>query len=1043
MNIAEVSIKQSTTMLVLLVVIGIAGYFSYYSLGWLEDPEFTIKDAIITTTYPGATAKEVEQEVTDPMEKSVQQLKQLKYINYSISSPGLSIIDATIQDKYNRKTLPGVWQQLRDKISDNQNKLPPGATQTIVNDDFGDVYGVLYALTGKGYTWRELKDYGDFLRTELLCVDGVAKVVFWGEQQEMVYLEFSRTRLSEVGLTPTAIIDAISSQNLVKPAGQVLVGNDYVWIFPTGEFQDFTAIGEQSVRDPKTGTSLKIKDFATLRKTFFEPPINVMRYSAASDKKNGVEGYSGEPALGIGIAPRADANVVNVGDAIKKRLAELEEQRPFGMELNTITFQGDAVESAVQNFVVNLIEAVIIVVGVLLIFMGLRSGLLIGVLLVLIVAATFICMYVHEITLQRISLGALIIALGMLVDNGIVIADGMLVNIGKGMSRLDAAKQVVSQTTLPLLGGTIVGILAFSAIGLSPDSTGEYCGSLFWVICYSMLWSWIMAITVVPLLGNMIFRETDSANTATDPYGTRFYKAYRKILSGLIQYRWVTVSALAVGLAISFHLFQYVDRSFFPESDQPRFYVDLWLPQGRDIRDVDKSLSQIAQHLTASDPTTGEKRFPRIKFVSTYAGSGAPRFTLTYNAEPHNSSYGFIMVEVDKMDSSLSNEVFPELQDYIDENFPDALGMVQRFKMGASYPATIEARFIGADPEVLRNLANKAKVIMANEKQARYARIDWRQREKVIRPLFSEERARYAGVTREDLCSALQVNFIGKNVGLYREENNLIPIYARPRDSDRTAVENLYHAMIWSDSAAKYLPVQQIVTGFSTEWQDTIVRRRYGKRCVTAQCEPVAEVTGPTLWKQLHKKIEAIPLPPGYSLEWGGQEESSSNANQGISKTLPISFLLMGLIVLVLYNAIRQSVIIFMNVPLAMMGVTFGLLCTGVPFGFMAMLGFLSLSGMMIKNAIVLVDQIDHEILDGKPLLEAIVESGVTRVRPVALGAATTVMGMIPLISDPFFCGMAVTICFGLTFATALTLLICPVLYALFFRAPRCIASKE
>ncbi len=1037
MNLAEFSIRQNVTMLVLLVVIGIGGYFSYFSLGWLEDPEYTIKDAIILTQYPGATAKEVEQEVTDPMEKAVQGLKQLKHLNYSISSPGLSIIDATVQDRYDRKTLPGVWQQLRDKIFDNQKKLPPGAKQTVVNDDFGDVYGVLYALTGKGYTWREIKDYADFLRTELLRVDGVAKVVFWGEQQEIVYLEFSRSRLSQLGLDPNVIVSAISSQNLVNPSGQVLVGTDYIWIFPTGEFQDFSAIGDQIVRDPKTGATFKVSDLASLQKAFLDPPVNLMRYSSAPDLKNGVAGVAGEEALGIGIAPRADANVVNMGKAIKERLAELDDQRPMGMELRTITFQGDAVEMAVSNFIVNLVESVLIVVGVLLIFMGLRSGLLIGILLVLIVAATFICMYLHDITLQRISLGALIIALGMLVDNGIVVADGMLVNINKGLSRLAAAKQVVGQTTLPLLGGTVVGILAFSAIGLSPDSTGEYCSSLFWVICYSMLWSWIMAITVVPLLGHMIFREKQDSAQAVDPYNTLFYRSYRRLLTGLIRFRWLTVGALTVALLLAVHFFQYVDRSFFPESDQPRFYVDFWMPQGYDIRSVDQDLNKIAQFLTQTDPKTGEKRFPRIKFVSTYAGSGAPRFTLTYSAEQHNNSYGFLMVEVDKMDNALSEEVFPVLQDFIDENFPDALGMVQRFKMGASYPATIEARFFGDDPQVLRDLANQAKSIMANETMARYARVDWRQREKVIRPIYSEARARYAGIMRDDLCHALQTNFIGKEVGLFREESNLIPIYARPVEADRAEVQNLYHAMIWSESAAKYLPVQQIVSGFSTDWQDTLVRRRYGKRCMTAQCEPVVQVTGPTLWENIHEKIEALPLPAGYTLEWGGQYESSNNANEGISKTLPLSFLAMGIIVLMLYNALRQSAIIFLNIPLALIGVVVGLLWTGVPFGFMAMLGFLSLSGMMIKNAIVLVDQIDCEIRNGKSVLDAIIESGVSRVRPVALGAATTVMGMMPLIPDPFFSGMAVTICFGLTFATALTLLVCPVLYALFFKAPR------
>ncbi len=1037
MNVAETAIKHRITMLVFILVISIAGYISYYKLGWLEDPEYTIKDAIITTQYPGATAEEVEQEVTDPMENAIQELKQLKYLNYSISAPGLSIIDATIQDKYDKHTLPGIWQQLRNKVFDNQDQLPPGAQQSVVNDDFGDVYGILYGLTGKGYTWRELKDYGDFLRKELLRVDGVAKIIFWGQQQEMIYLEFSRSRLSEMGLSPDAVINSISSQNLVKPAGQVLVGSDYVWIFPTGEFRDFKAIGDQIIRDPKSGNTFRISDFATVRKTYSAPPTNLLRYNIAPDAAAGIEGYSGEQALGVCISARPDANVVNMGAAIKKRLAELDVNRPYGMELNTISFQGDAVASSISMFVENLVEAVIIVVGVLLIFMGVRSGLLIGAMLMLIVAATFVCMYLHDITLQRISLGALIIALGMLVDDSIVIAEGMLVNIQKGMSRIAAANQIVNQTTLPLLGGTTIGIIAFASIGLSQDSTGEYCSSLFWVICYALLWSWIMAITVVPLFGYFIYKEKVSEGERKDPYANPFYKAYRRILSGMIRYRWMAVLTLVLGLLSATYGFRYVDQSFFPESSQPRFYVDFWAPQGQDIRYVDQSITQIAQHLTSINPKTGQKNFPRVKFVSTFAGSGAPRFTLTYSAEQHNSSYGFIMVEVDAMDDSLSSSVFPQLQTYIDEHFPDALGMIQRFKMGASYPATIEARFIGPDTEVLRGLANQAKSIMANEELARYVRIDWRQREKVVTPIFSEERARYAGVTREDLCNTLQMNFVGSSAGLYREKNNLIPIYARPTATDRTSIDNVYYATVWSDSAGKYLPVQQIVNGFSTRWEDTIIRRRYSKRCLTAQCEPVPQITGPALLDKLQKKIEAIPLPPGYQMEWGGQKESSDNANAGVMSTFPLTFLIMALIVLMLYDSVRKTIVILLNVPLAMVGVTIGFLITGVPFGFMAMLGFLGLTGMMIKDAIVLIDELEHELSLGTPIRDAIINAGVSRVRPVALCAATTVMGMTPLVTDPFFSGLAVTFCFGLTFATALTLLVCPVFYAVFFRVSK------
>ena len=1030
MNIAESAIKRVVTTMMFIVVLVVAGYLSYWKLGWLEDPVFTIKDAMIITSYPGATAEEVEQEVTNTLEEAIQELKQLKYLYKSISLPGLSIIDARIQDKYNGKNLKQVWDELRHKVRDNQYKLPPGCNEPVINDDFGDVYGVMYAIVAPGYTWREMKDYADFLRKRLLRVEGVAKVIYWGEQQQAIYVEISRSRLSELGISPDVIKQTVNDQNLVTPSGQVMVDTDYVWIFPSGEYQDIDAIADLIVRDEKTGATFKIGDIATVKRGFVEPASNLMSYTNI----NGEEKYEGRSCMAFCISPRDDANVVNMGEAIKSELKALQEFQPLGMELKEIVFQGDAVKASVNNFLVNLAESVAIVIVVLLIFMGLRSGLLIGMLLIFIVTATFVCMYIQGITLQRISLGALIIALGMLVDNGIVIADGMLINIKRGMDKITAAGTIVKQTTLPLLAGTIVGILAFSAIGLSPDSTGEYCGSLFWVIFYSMLWSWLMAITVVPVIGKMILK-TDNKKDNKDPYDTVFYRGYRRFLAVLVRYRWITLTFMAGLLALAIYGFGVVPRSFFPESDTPRFYIDFWEPQGTDIRVVDSHLKQVADFLTGVDEKTGKKRFPHVKFVSTYAGSGAPRFTLTYSAETQNPSYGFILVEVDKMDKELVDDMFPKLGEYLDVLAPNVLSKLMKFKMGASYDSTIEARFFGDDAEILRDLTQQAMEIMYAEPKAQYIRNNWRQREKVSVPLYAEDRARFAGITRNQMSAALQLNFIGQNIGLYRERNNLIPIISRPILSDRNSIDDLYYSTIWSNSAGRYVPIQQIVSGFATEWQDTVIYRKYGLRCMIAMAEPVIGATGPELLSRIRDKIEAIELPEGYTLQWGGQYESSNDANSGLMKTLPISFLIMGMIVIILYDAVKQAIIIYLNVPLAIIGVTTGLLLTNVPFGFMALLGFLSLSGMMIKNAIVLVDQIDQDRAAGKTTYQAILDSGVSRVRPVALGAATTVMGMTPLISDPFFQGMAVTIVFGLTFATVLTLLICPVFYAVFFRA--------
>ncbi len=1041
MNIAESSIKRAVTTILFIVVLSGAGYISYWKLGWLEDPLFTIKDAMIYTQYPGATAYEVEQEVTNTLENAIQELKELKYLKKSISLPGLSIIDAEIQDKYNGYTLKQIWDQLRHKIRDNQYKLPPGCQEPHINDDFGDVYGIMYAVIGEGFTWREMKDYADYIRKRLLRVEGVAKVMYWGVQDQAIFVEISRSKMTEMGISPEKITQTVTDQNLVAQSGQVLVGSDYVWIFPSGEFNGVESIADLIIHDAVSGTEVRIGDIATVKRGYIEPGTQMMSFSGYEDGDT----YSGSPCMAFCISPRDDANVVYMGDGVKAELDRLEDMRPLGMELRPIVFQGDAVKKSINNFVVNLGESLAIVILVLLIFMGLRSGVIIGSLLLFIVAATFVCMFIQDITLQRISLGALIIALGMLVDNGIVIADGMLINIQRGIDKVKAASMIVKQTTLPLLAGTTVGILAFSAIGLSPDSTGEYCGSLFWVIFYSMLWSWVMALTVVPLLGFWMYKDESGAGDTKDgtkkelkdPYDTPFYRFYRRLLAFLVDHRWIVLLIMIGLLATASWGFKFVKRSFFPESDAPRFYIDFWEPQGTDIRVVDKHLKEVAAYLTGVDEKTGEKRFPEIRYISTYAGSGAPRFTLTYSPQTANPSYGFILIEVHEINDKVENALAPAINQYLEDNYPSAMGTMMKFRMGASYDATIEARFFGDDADILRNATDQALRIMDDNLNARSIQNNWRTREKVSKPLFNEDRARFAGITRNEMANALQLTFVGQQIGMYRERNNLIPIMSRPTLEDRDSIDDMYYTTIWSEQAQKYVPIQQIVSGFKTEWQDTLIYRRYGIRCMTAQCEPVRWVTGPELLSQIKDQVEAIKLPANYWLEWGGQYESSNDANEGLMKTLPISFLIMGMIVVILYDAIKQALIIYLTVPLAVIGVTVGLLITGIPFGFMSLLGFLSLSGMMIKNAIVLVDQIDQDIASGKHTYQAILDSGVSRVRPVALGASTTVMGMIPLLTDPFFQGMAVTIVFGLSFATALTLLICPVIYATFFKARR------
>jgi multidrug efflux pump subunit AcrB len=1007
MNIAEYAIQKKTITLVLTVLLLGGGLFSYERLGRFEDPEFTIKESLILTYYPGALPLEVEEEVTDVIETAVQQMPQLKKVT-SLSRAGQSIIIVEMKDKYDKHTLPQVWDELRRKVRDVQSSLPPGVQPSIVKDDFGDVYGIFFAVTGDGYSYQEIKDYVDFLKRELLLVPGVAKIDIWGAQQEAIFVEISRARLSQLGISLESISNTLEQQNLVTYAGRVKVGSEYVLIHPTGEIDSVQEIGELLINDKDSDKLIYLKDVATIKRDYLNPPGTLLR-------------FNGTPGLAIGISSVSGGNVVTLGKAVKAKLKALEAQSPLGMNFGIISYQSDTVEKEVNGFVNSFLSALAIVIFVLLIFMGLRSGLLIGGILVLTVCGTVIIMDIYDIDLHRISLGALIIALGMLVDNAIVVTEGILVRIQTGMDRLKAAKEVVKQTMWPLLGATVVAILAFAAIGLSQNAAGEFTRALFQVILISLLMSWILAITVTPLFC-VYFLKSDTQHVGQDPYRGILYQIYKVFLRISIRLRWLTITLMLGLLFLAIYGFGLLEDSFFPGSTRPQFMINYWRTEGTDIRATNEDLKQIEKHLMGVEG---------IESVTTFVGAGALRFMLVYQPEKDYSSYGQLLVTVD--DYRRIDSMIPEVRQYLENNFPDAEPKIKKFRLGPGAGAMIKARFSGPDPVVLRQLSEQAQAIMREDGGAIEIRDDWRQRVKVLRPQFAEAQARLVGISRYDVSHTLEAAFTGTQVGIYRENNKLLPIISRPPEEERMDVGNIEDIQIWSSGAKQSIPLRQVVSGFTTEWQDAIIHRYNRKRTITPQCDPKVG-NASVVFERIRPKIEAIELPLGYELEWGGEYEDSRDAQTALAAGLPISFLLMVLIVIFLFNALRQPLIIWLCVPLAIIGVAPGLLLTGESFGFMALLGFLSLSGMLIKNAVVLIDQIDLEIKEGKPEYDAILDSSVSRLRPVTMAAITTVLGMVPLFFDAFFKGMAVTIMFGLTFATVLTLIVVPVLYAIFFR---------
>ena len=1012
MNIAEASIRNKTVTLVFAVLMVVLGIWSYIHLPRLEDPEFTIKDALIITPYPGASAEEVEKEVSDVIELAAQQLEQLERV-VSRSERGRSTVTVTIRDQYDAESLPQVWDELRRKVSDAQRRLPPGAGPSLVLDDFGDVFGIFFALTGPEFSDAQLYDTAKLLRRELLLVPDVKKIELFGHQQEVIYIELARDRMAQLGIQPETIFAALREQNLVVPSGAVDVGPLAITINPTGEWtgvEDFENLLIRGAGD-RSGQLVYLKDIATVRRDYIDPPTTSLR-------------YDGKRAIGIGISTVGGGNVVTMGAAVERRIRELGSQIPLGMELHKISFQADTVTEAINEFIANLGMSVLIVFVVLLLAMGLRSGLIIGGVLFITMCGTMIVMNQTGLILERISLGALIIALVMLVDNAIVITEGMLIAMQRGGDKLQAAKNVVSQTAIPLLGSTAIAVLAFGAIGLSDDSTGEYCRSLFVVLLISLGLSWITAVTITPLFGYLFLKSAPPSATEkkSDPYGGAIYQGYKKILLACMRARGVTIAVLVGMLALSIYGFGFLQNSFFPDSTRTQFMVDVWLPGGTRLDQTDRVTAEMRKSIA---------EIPGITHITTSVGQGALRFLLTYSPERFDPSYAQFLVDV--KDQSLINVVLPRVQKELTENYPDAQIITKRFLLGPGEGGRVQARFSGEDYGTLRSLSAQAMEILRQDGGAKGIRIDSREPVPTLRPQFSEVQARLTGITRTDLGTTLEAAFSGRRIGVYRERDELLPIITRGPEAERADPDSIRDVQVFSPVAGRFLPVRQVVSDFTTELEDPIRMRRNRMPTITVHADQTSGLAS-TMLGRVREKIEAIPLPPGYRMEWGGEYEDSSRAQAALAGTLPPFLLMMVLTVICLFNSLRVTLIIWLTVPLSLIGIVVGLLVFNQPFGFMALLGALSLSGMLIKNGIVLVDEINSQLAAGKPPWDAVVDASVSRVRPVSMAVLTTVFGLIPLIFDVFFGAMAVTIVVGLLFASALTLLVVPVLYVTFFK---------
>lgn len=1002
LNLARLTVNNPLYGWILILVCLVGGVHGIQNVPRLEDPEFPIKMAYIITTYPGASAEEVEHEVTDRIEDALQELSYIDKLE-SKSVPGRSEIMIELLEEFSQEETAQVFDEVRRRVSEAAMRLPPGVNTPLVEDDFGDVFGILYAVAAPDYTEAEVHDMAKHISTQLKHVPAVAKVTTMGVPYEAVYVEMDHSKLTRFGLSIEDLGRGIWSENQVVPAGSTMFDGRRLRIAQPPALDSVEALREMKISSPGSPEILKLGDIATLDRTAIEVPPELVR-------------VDGEPVFLVAVSVTRGQNVVDVGLAVDQKMNEIESGLPLGVSIEAIYQQHTVVDLAITTFLKNLAISVLTVVLALCLFMGWRAGTVVGVVLLLTVLGTIEIMNLANIQLQRISLGALMIAMGMLVDNGIVVAEGMVMGVRRGLSPEDAAAESVSRTQHTLLGATIIGILAFAPISLSDDNSGHFLVTLFQVISISLLLSWLLAITIVPLLGNYLLKSTE-AEPEEQLYSAWYFKPYRKMIEFGLRRAWLASFIIVAITSSALYSMKFVKTSFFPTNNTPIFFVDYRLQEGTDILATAKDIKPLEKMILE---TSG------IASVASFIGRGNPRFAATVSQEQPNPAYARMLIRVN--DLSEISELMDKTKTILRTSRPDAEIQISRVEFSPSQGAKIEARFSGPDPVVLRELANEAlDLYLRHDLVDR--KTNWRLQSLQLEPEFDEDNARLAGISRNDLARSLAYNTLGINIGLMRDGDKLIPIIARAPDAERADLSGLMDRQIWSQAQRQYVPMSQIVREFSLVAENTTIYRKERTRTITAQGNPPANHNVNRYFQRVKPDIEAMTLPHGYSFEWGGEFEANKMANDSLTNRIPPAFGLMFFITVLMFGALKQPIVIWLTVPMIICGVALGLLITDLPLTFPSFLGVLSLAGMLIKNCIVLVDEIDKRLDEGEATTYTMMMASISRLRPVMLAALTTIVGMSPLLTDAFFREMAVCIMSGLMFATLLTLVAVPVFY--------------
>jgi multidrug efflux pump len=1032
-NLSEWALEHRSLVLYLIVVLALIGFLSYEKLGQSEDPPFTFKVMVVRTNWPGATAHDVEQQVTDRIERKLQEVPNADYVR-SYSRPGESLVFVVLKDSTPAALVPDAFYQARKKIGDIRNTLPAGVQGPFFNDEFGDVYTSVYALTGDGFGYHELKDFGDRVRSELLRVPGVAKVDFIGEQDEKIFVELSNGKLATLGVEPAKIIETLAAQNVVSTSGVFDTPDARIFVRSTGSFDSIDAIRDIAIR--ANDRVLRLGDIAKVSRGYVDPPQQKMR-------------WHGSDALGLGITMARGGDVIQLGHDVDREVARVQQQLPVGVELQQVASMPRAVQRSINQFVRSLAEAVLIVLAVSLVSLGLRTGLVVAVSIPLVLAVTFLCMWLFDIGLHKISLGALILSLGLLVDDAIIAVEMMAIKLEQGFDRYRAASFAYTSTAFPMLTGTLVTVAGFLPIATARSSTGEYTRSIFQVSAIALIASWVIAVVVIPYLGYRMLPDYTAARgpslrarlwarvrgrpaPAAEPahhgepeavYRTPFYLGLRQVVSWCVAHRATVIVATLAIFTGALMLFRFIPLQFFPSSSRPELLVDLRLAEGSSFA---ATLAEAKKLEAILD------RDPGIESHVAYIGTGSPRFYLPLDQQLQQSNFAQFVVTANSIGER--EAVRARLLALFESDFPALRGRISRLENGPPVGFPVQFRVSGEDIAIVRGIAREVAGVMQAEPATQSVQFDWDEPSKAIRVEIDQNKARVLGISSQDLAAFLNNSLSGFSVTYFRERDRQIEVILRGAADERAKMSFLKDLAIPTRNG-KAVPITQIAN-LRYGLEDGIIWRRDRLPTITVRSDLKGDAQGPDVAMRIDPELDRIraALPLGYRVELGGAIEDSARGQKSIAAGMPLLLICVLTLLMMQLRSFSRTLMVVLTAPLGLIGVAIALLVFGKPFGFVAMLGTIALAGIIMRNSVILVDQIEQDIRAGHTQWEAIIGATVRRFRPIVLTAAAAVLALIPLVRSDFFGPMAVAMMGGIVIATALTLLFLPALYAAWFR---------